>query len=88
MIIPWGKVVLFLDNPVFADGYKRGREMYHRDARMIPLRASQLRISEVLRYVLVPTGTGGYRLDVVALDKPEAYMGFLVGYLSAAIPIE
>ena len=53
MIIPWGKVVLFLDNPVFADGYKRGREMYHRDARMIPLRASQLRISEVLRYVLV-----------------------------------
>ena len=86
--MPWGRVVPFLDNPVFADGYKRGREMYKREARMIPLRASQLRISEVLRYVVVPNGTGGYTLDVVALDKPEAYMGFLVGYLSAAIPIE
>ncbi|MGZ3616986.1 MAG: hypothetical protein ACXWOL_09005 [Ktedonobacteraceae bacterium] len=87
-MMQWGKVVLSLDNPLFADGYKRGREMYHRDCRLVPLRASQIRISGVLRYVLVPDGTGGYRLDIVALDKPEAYMGFLVGYLSAAIPIE
>ena len=54
-MMQWGNIVLLLDNPLFADGYKRGREMYLRDARMIPLRASQLRISDVLRYVLVLT---------------------------------
>ena len=87
-MMQWGAVVLFLDNPLFADGYKRGKEMYQRDCRLVPLRSHQIRISDVLRYVLVPDGRGGFRLDVVALDKPEAYMGFLVGYLSAAIPIE
>lgn len=87
MILQWGNVVLFLDNAVYVDGFKRGRELYARDCRLVPSRAAQLKISEVLKYVVVPDGTG-YRFDVAALERPEAYLGFLMGYLAGSLTIE
>lgn len=88
MILQWGTVILYLDNPYFIVGFRRGRELYARDCQLVPSRATRLTVSEVLRYIAVPDGsTGHYHFDEYATEYAEEYLGVLLGYLSGLLPI-
>lgn len=86
MIVKWGNIVLYLDNPYFFRGFQQGRELYARDCKLIPKRRIGLSISEILRYVSVPDETGHYHFDEQAVGQAEQYLGVFLGYLSGALP--
>lgn len=88
MMLQWGRAVLYLDNPYFVAGFRRGRELYARDCQLIPARATRLTISEILGYVAVPTGsTGRYHFDEAGTVQAEEYLGVFLGYLSGPLPV-
>ncbi|HJT59146.1 MAG TPA: hypothetical protein VJ761_21750 [Ktedonobacteraceae bacterium] len=87
MIFQLGTITLYIDNPYFSVGFQRGRELYARDCQLVPARQGRLSISEVLRYVAVPTGkTGHWHFDAQTADHVEEYLGVFLGYLYGALP--
>jgi hypothetical protein len=86
MIIRWGNITLYIDNPYFARGFLAGRELYERDCKLVPKRRISMSISDVLRYVAVPDEIGHYRFDEQAVGQAEQYLGVFLGYLGSALP--
>jgi hypothetical protein len=87
MIVKWGNITLYIDNPYFFVGFQQGRALYERDCRSVPKRRIGLSITEVLRYVAVPDeSTGHYHFDDAAMGQAEQYLGVFLGYLSGALP--
>ena len=86
MIVKWGNITLYIDNPYFFRGFNQGRELYARDCQLVPARRISLRISEVLRYIAIPGADAHYHLDEQAQGQVEEYLGVFLGYLSSALP--
>jgi len=88
MIVQWGNITLYIDNPYFARGYIQGRGLYARDCQLVPARKIRLNISEVLKYVGVPDeNTGHWHLDEHGQEHMEEFIGMFVGYLSGALSV-
>jgi hypothetical protein len=83
--LPWGNVVLTLDNPQFRTGFLRRRESYRQECEE-PRRARELVATDFLALFALPDARSGhYRFDYEGIDNLEEYLGVFLGYVTAPL---
>ena len=84
--LPWGNVILTLDNPQFRAGFLRGRESYREECEEEPCRARELVATDFLELIaLTDARSGHYRFDYEGISNLEEYLGVFLGYVTAPL---